>query len=97
MIVDGYHRADGTSVTSLIRRHTYEHYVGQRGLDREGKDKWQRHVVDVVAHLVAALQPDDVVLGGGNVSHLEKLPPTCRAGDNAHAFIRRFRLWEHAD
>ncbi len=79
------------------KEHTYEHYVGQRGLDREGKDKWQHNVEDVVAHLVAALQPDDVVLGGGNASKLEKLPPGCRAGDNSHAFIGGFRLWEQAD
>jgi polyphosphate glucokinase len=79
------------------KRHTYEHYVGQRGLDREGKDKWQRLVAEVVAHLVAALEPDDVVLGGGNVRNLEKLPPRCRAGDNACAFSGGFRLWEHTD
>jgi polyphosphate glucokinase len=48
----------------LYKRHTYEDYVGQRGLERVGKHKWRRHVVDVVARLVAALEPDDVVLGG---------------------------------
>jgi polyphosphate glucokinase len=78
------------------KTHTYEHYVGQRGLDSEGNDKWQHHVAEVVAHLAAALEPDDVVLGGGNVRHLEKLPPGCRAGENAHAFIGGFRLREHA-
>ena len=50
-----------------------------------------------MAHLVAALQPDDVVLGGGNASKRQKLPPGCRAGDNSHAFIGGFRLWEQAD
>ena len=39
----------------------------------------------------------DVVLGGGNVRDLEKLPPGYRARDNAHAFIGGFRFWEHAD
>jgi polyphosphate glucokinase len=78
------------------RRHTYEQYVGQRGLNRWGKHRWQRHVVDVVAHLIAALEPEDVVLGGGNVKQLEKLPPGCRAGDNANAFLGGFRLWENA-
>jgi polyphosphate glucokinase len=75
------------------KRHTSEDYVGQRGLERVGKHKWRRHVADVVARLVEALQPDDVVLGGGNVRHLEKLPPGCRAGDNANAFLGGFRLW----
>jgi predicted NBD/HSP70 family sugar kinase len=54
----------------------------------------RRHVVDVVARLVAALEPDDVVVGGGNVKHLNKLPPGFRMGDNANAFLGGFRLWE---
>lgn len=78
------------------KKHTYEDYVGQRGLDRQGQEKWERHVADIVARLVAALEPDDVVLGGGNVKHLRKLPPGCRAGDNANAFLGGFRLWENA-
>jgi polyphosphate glucokinase len=78
------------------KRHTYEDYVGQRGLDRWGKHKWRRHVADVVARLIAALEPEDVVLGGGNLRHLDKLPQGCRAGDNANAFIGGFRLWESA-
>lgn len=76
------------------RRHTYEHYVGQRGLKREGKRKWQRYVCDVVTRLVAALEPDDIVLGGGNVKQLEKIPPGCRIGNNANAFLGGFRLWK---
>ena len=67
------------------KKHTYEDYVGQRGLDRWGKRKWRRHVEDVVARLIAALEPDDVVLGGGNVRLLKKLPRGCRAGENANA------------
>jgi polyphosphate glucokinase len=72
----------------------YEDYVGERGLERSGIKKWRRHVVDVVSRLVAALEPDDVVIGGGNVKHLKELPPGCRAGDNANAFLGGFRLWE---
>jgi hypothetical protein len=37
-----------------------------------------------------------VVLGGGNVKRLKELPPRCRAGDNANAFLGGFRLWEQA-
>jgi polyphosphate glucokinase len=73
---------------------TYEDYVGIRGLDRHGKKRWRHHVADVVAALTAALQPDDVVLGGGNVKKLKVLPAGCRAGDNANAFQGGFRLWE---
>lgn len=53
--------------------------------------------MDVVERLIAALEPDDVVLGGGNVNNLKELPPGCYAGDNADAFIGGFRLWANAD
>jgi polyphosphate glucokinase len=78
------------------RRATYEDYVGLRGLVRFGKKKWRRYVADVVERLKAALEPDDVVIGGGNVKQLKELPPGCRAGDNANAFAGGFRVWEQA-
>ena len=76
------------------RKGTYEDYVGLRGLERVGKKKWRRYVADVVARFIAALEPDDVVLGGGNVKKLKGLPPGCRAGENANAFLGGFRVWE---
>jgi polyphosphate glucokinase len=78
------------------RKATYEHYVGIRGLKRLGKKKWRRAVFDVVERLTAALEPDEVVLGGGNVNKLKTLPPGCREGDNANAFEGGFRLWGRA-
>jgi len=76
------------------RKGTYEDYVGLRGLEKRGGKKWRKHVFDVVEGLVAALEPDDVVLGGGNVTLLKELPPGCRMGSNANAFAGGFRLWE---
>jgi polyphosphate glucokinase len=79
------------------KKGTFEDYVGIRGLERRGKKKWRGAVEDVVARLVAALEPDSVVLGGGNVKKLKALPPLCRAGVNANAFLGGFRLWEATD
>jgi polyphosphate glucokinase len=67
--------------------------VGLRGLKRLGKKRWRRHVAAVVALLQAALEPDDVVIGGGNAKRLTEVPKGCRLGDNANAFIGGFRLW----
>ncbi len=75
---------------------TFEDYVGVRGLEKYGKKKWRRYVADVVERLIAALEPEDVVLGGGNVHKLKTLPPGCREGDNWNAFRGGFRLWEKA-
>jgi len=76
------------------KKATFEDYVGVRGLEKFGKKKWRRHVADAVQRLIAAIEPDDVVLGGGNVHKLNKLPPGCRAGDNSNAFLGGFRLWQ---
>lgn len=76
------------------KKGTFEGYVGIRGLETSGKTKWRRHVEDIVSRLIAALQPDDVVLGGGNVKRLKTLPAGCRMGDNFNAFVGGFRLWE---
>ncbi len=95
MIVDG--TVEPMELGHLpYKKATFEDYVGIRGLEKHGKKKWRHYVTDVVKRLVAALEPDDVVLGGGNVRKLKKLPADCRAGDNANAFLGGFRLWEKA-
>ncbi len=76
------------------RSSTFEDYVGLRGLEKHGKKKWRRLVADIVARLIAALEPDEVALGGGNVRLLKKMPPLCRAVSNDNAFLGGFRLWE---
>jgi polyphosphate glucokinase len=92
MIVDGI--VEPMELGHLpYKKATYEDYVGVRGLLRHGKKKWRRHVADVVARLIAALEPEDTVIGGGNVKKLAKLPPNSRAGENANAFRGGFRLW----
>ncbi|MEW6631019.1 MAG: ROK family protein [Pseudomonadota bacterium] len=73
--------------------HSFEDYVGERGLVKNGKKKWRKHVFDVVNRLSAALQPDYIVIGGGNVDKLDELPEKSRRGDNTRAFEGGFRLW----
>jgi polyphosphate glucokinase len=72
---------------------TFEEYVGEAALEKSGQEAWQKEVAAVVARLQAALEPEYVVLGGGNVRLLEELPPGCRRGDNKNAFTGGFRLW----
>jgi polyphosphate glucokinase len=79
------------------RGKTFEDHVGESALERYGKKKWRKRVFDVVERLRAALLPDDVVIGGGNVRHFDTLPAGCRAGDNANAFIGGFRMWPQAE
>jgi polyphosphate glucokinase len=77
-----------------FRKATYEDYVGLRGLEKHGKKKWRRYVAEVIGLLTGALEPDEVVLGGGNAKSLKEVPPHCRVADNANAFVGGFRMWE---
>jgi predicted NBD/HSP70 family sugar kinase len=77
-----------------FRKHTYEDYVGRRALEKRGKKKWKAAVFETVEQLSAALEPDYVVLGGGEVRELDELPPNCRRGANENAFLGGFRLWD---
>jgi polyphosphate glucokinase len=73
---------------------TYESYLGLKGLTRLGITKWRDYVHQVVVKFMSALELDEVVIGGGNVTKLDQLPPGCRVGDNALAFRGGFLLWE---
>jgi polyphosphate glucokinase len=93
MIVDGI--VQPMELAHLpFKKRTYEDYVGVRALEEFGKKQWRQNVEYMVECLVAALQPDDVVLGGGNAKKLKELPPLCRLGDNVNAFTGGFRMWE---
>lgn len=73
---------------------TIEDYLGGRGLRKLGKRKWRKNFERLVARFTSALLLDDVVIGGGNAKKLKELPPGCRLGDNAFAFLGGFRMWE---
>jgi polyphosphate glucokinase len=90
---------DGEAVEPLelghlpYRKATFEDYVGERGRRRLGKKRWRAAVAETVELLGKALEPDYVVLGGGNAKHLKELPPNTRVGSNENAFGGAFRLW----
>src|SRR6266851_1951018 len=93
MVVDG--RVEPLELAHLPYKDklTYEDAVGLRGLERLGKKKWRRQVSTVIEELSTALQPDYVVIGGGNARRLDELPPNVRLGDNTNAFRGGFALW----
>jgi polyphosphate glucokinase len=76
-----------------FKKCTYEDYVGERGRLKRGNRRWRELVTEAVEELSAALEPDSIVLGGGNAAKLRKLPPNARLGDNANAFTGGFRAW----
>jgi polyphosphate glucokinase len=93
LIIDGVLEPMELAHLPYKKGRTYEEYLGKKGLKRMGKKKWRRHVEDVIDRFRAALNVDDVVLGGGNAKLLKTLPKGVRRGTNANAFIGGFRLW----
>jgi ROK family len=96
LIVDGVLQPLELAHLPYKKGRTFEDYVGIKGLKRAGKKKWRRHVFKVVEQLKKSMQPDYIVLGGGNAKLLKKLPQGTQLGDNANAFRGGFRLW-HLD
>jgi polyphosphate glucokinase len=76
------------------RNGTFETYVGDEGLQARGLKRWRVHVTMTIDVLVAALQPDYVIVGGGNATKLKELPDRVRVGANVNAFVGAFRLWD---
>jgi polyphosphate glucokinase len=75
-------------------KRTYEDQVGEKARQRIGNKKWRRKVWEVAEGFRNAILPDYIVLGGGNVRHLKRLPPKTRIGGNADALAGGFRLWD---
>lgn len=94
MIADGVVEPMELAHLPYKRGKTYEDYLGIRGLKRLGRKKWARQVAKVVSLMRAALQAEEVVLGGGNVKKLKMLPPGARLGNNENAFRGGSELWK---
>jgi polyphosphate glucokinase len=76
------------------KKATFEDYASTAGLEKRGKKRWRADVADIVVKLSAAMEPDYVVLGGGNAKKLDELPANARLGGNADAFTGGFLLWD---
>jgi polyphosphate glucokinase len=76
------------------KKATFEDYASSAGLEKRGKKRWRADIADIVAKLTAAMEPDYVMLGGGNAKKLDELPPNARLGGNSDAFAGGFRLWD---
>ena len=96
MIVDGVVAPMELAHLRYKKERTYEQWVGEHSLKKMGIKKWSRTVSEVVAELSTALEPDYVVIGGGNARKLKRLPKNARLGSNDFAFLGGFRLWHHA-
>lgn len=96
MIVEGQIVALELGRLRYSRSLTLEDAVSKKVLKKEGVEKWEIVVWEVVDILRSALLPDTVTLGGGNASKLQRVPEGVRIGSNRDAFAGGVRLWGSA-
>ena len=65
MIVDGILEPMELAHLPYKKGRTYEDYVGISGLERLGRRKWQKHVIDVVNRLRDALEVEELCSAAG--------------------------------
>lgn len=76
------------------KKKSFEDRVSEAARENDGKKKWRKKVREVAERFGVTLLPDYIVIGGGNVKHLDEMPPHCLRGDNTRAFIGGFRIWQ---
>jgi hypothetical protein len=71
-----------------------EDFLGKPGMALLGEKDWKREVEHAVTQLKKSFIADYVVLGGGNVKRLSRLPDGVERGYNRNAFLGGTRLWQ---
>lgn len=67
--------------------------LGKKGRKSRGLVPWKRSLHRIIPPLAAAFFTDYMVIGGGGVGLLPKLPSGTRRGSNSLAFLGGARLW----
>jgi polyphosphate glucokinase len=80
----------------LTRADTLSDCLSKDALDESGKSAWCERVYEALALLQRVFRPDEIVVGGGHVELLGKLPPGLRKFSNEDAYLGALRLWGHA-
>lgn len=73
---------------------TYDQYVGERALEKEGLDKWNRRMKKVLKALKTVINYDTLYIGGGNSDKLKfKLDKNMKLVTNQDGIKGGSRLW----
>jgi polyphosphate glucokinase len=74
---------------------SYEHYLGRRGLERAGVEKWNKRLAEALEQIAPVWNPDRIYLGGGNAKHVSlALPPYVQVVSNAAGLLGGIALWD---
>jgi polyphosphate glucokinase len=77
------------------RKHTYEDYLGRRGLDKYGKKEWNKFLEAAIAQTAATFNWDHLYLGGGNTKKIDfALPKDTTIVSNETGLLGGVALWK---
>src|SRR2546429_2671232 len=75
------------------KKATFEDYVGIRGLEKHGKQKWRGYCADGGGRVISAIATADLGGRGGQGEKHKKMTPRCRARGKANPLFSRFLPW----
>jgi polyphosphate glucokinase len=76
---------------------TYEDYLGKRGYDKYGAEKWNTLVQEAIEQTAKLFNWDTLYLGGGNAKKLTfKLPENVKLVSNEEGILGGVALWRDA-
>ena len=72
---------------------SYDEYIGDAALEKEGKEHWNHRVHHVLGILETLTNFDVLYLGGGNAEKVERLPDRVVRGTNEAGLTGGVKLW----
>lgn len=76
------------------RKHTYEDYLGRRGLERFGKHHWNKMLLLAIQQTAHTFNWDHLYLGGGNTKKISfTLPRDVTVVSNEEGLLGGVALW----
>jgi len=73
---------------------TYEDFLGRRGLDKYGKKRWNKYLLEAIEQTDKLFNWDHLYLGGGNTKKIEfELPQNVHIVPNEAGLLGGVALW----
>lgn len=77
------------------KKHTYEDYLGRRGFDKYGKEKWNKFLEGAIEQTAKTFNWDRLYLGGGNTKKITfALPEHVEIVSNVAGILGGVALWK---
>ncbi|MBV8201785.1 MAG: ROK family protein [Acidobacteria bacterium] len=96
LYIDGRYVPNIEMAHHVFRKHkTYEERIGNRALQKVGRRRWNKRVLDAIRHLEPVFNYRLLYLGGGNSKLIHfSLPPKVRIIENVSGLLGGIYLWE---